>query len=527
MSDIENALKAMLGADRVFSSQEDREFHSTDFSEKYLETALVVVRPSSTQDVVSIVQFARDRGLYISARGGGMSYTLGYAPEQPKTILLDMSAMNRVLEVNEEDLFIVVETGVTWAQIREALKDSRYHIPYGGTMSGIQATVGGGLGNNATGLGRGDITDDLLGVENVLPNGRIVRTGAVATGNIPLIRNYGPDFTGLFVNDGGAFGVRTKAWFRLHRRPGASSYASFGFNDQDRLVQTLLAIAREGVATEALSFRRYHHEQFASEPKPSMAEVRSLIRETFAMSSSRLRGIGDLLRAFHLSGVGFLTRWESSLHIITDGFNQSSADGKMRIVRQIAREGGGKALPSTMPLSLRAQPFNPIDRLIVGKDGECSFPSNCSVPFSRGPELVRRVTAFFESNKEIMSKHGLRHTFLFLSVKGLFGCEPIIYWQDRMNPLRKSVLRASRQETIGKRPPDTAARAKALDLRQRLVTEVFTEMRGAHFQIGKYYPYHAALEREDNAFLLDQFKADIDPGYIMNPGVLGLRATKN
>jgi FAD/FMN-containing dehydrogenase len=69
-------------------------------------------------------------------------------------------------------------------------------------MSGSRATVGGGLGNNATGHGQSDINDDLLGVQVVLPNGQILETGSRTTSiDALVVRNDGPDLTGLFVRD--------------------------------------------------------------------------------------------------------------------------------------------------------------------------------------------------------------------------------------------------------------------------------------------------------------------------------------
>jgi hypothetical protein len=194
----------------------------------------------------------------------------------------------------------------------------------------------------------------------------------------------------------------------------------------------------------------------------------------------------------------------------------------IRLVCSLARKNGGRAIPTTIALALRAQPFNPIDHLIIGKDGECSFPSNCSVPLSQGKALAKGISDFFTKNDELMKAHDLRWTRLMLSVKGLYGCEPTIYWFDRMSPLRSSVLRADRRQAMSALPDNRETREVALDLRHRLINEVFLPFQGAHFQIGKYYPYRKALSNTDNYSLLELVKNTLDPGHRMNPGALGL-----
>jgi D-lactate dehydrogenase (cytochrome) len=127
-------------------------------------------------------------------------------------------------------------------------------------MSGLRATLGGGLGNNATGHGQGDINDDLLGVQVVLPNGQILETGARATSiDAPVVRNYGPDLTGLFVRDAGALGIETQATFRLHLQPARFAVAAWGFSSENALVDAICEMARLGVATDVIGFGAYHH----------------------------------------------------------------------------------------------------------------------------------------------------------------------------------------------------------------------------------------------------------------------------
>jgi len=77
----------------------------------------LVVRPTELQQVSSVVHIATSMGFAITQRGGGMSYTGGYLPTQANTVMLDLSALNQIVSINEEDLVITVEAGVTWQQI--------------------------------------------------------------------------------------------------------------------------------------------------------------------------------------------------------------------------------------------------------------------------------------------------------------------------------------------------------------------------------------------------------------------------
>jgi len=517
------ALGEVIGPDRVIVDRERLEYYSTDFSEQVLGRAAIVVRPTTTDEVSALMRVVHGAGYAAVARGGGMSYTLTYSPSRPDTVIFDMTDMNRILEIDEENLTVTVEPGVTWASLREAFRGRPYAIPYQGTMSGVQATIGGGLGNNATGLGPGDISTDLLGLEVVLADGRVIQTGALANSpGGPVIRNYGPDFTGLFIHDAGTFGIKTRATFRIARKPGGTAFVTLGFTEVPALVRALVEIARSGAASNLYSFSTYHHQLFASEPPPSATAMKELMRDVIEASSSWVRALRDLALAYRPGGLKFLLNWDHSLHIICRGFDQGTADRMAREVRTIARRHGATRLPSTLFLAMNAQPFHPIDRLIVGKDGECSFPSNCCVPLSEGPRLSAAVETFLSENALLMERHGIRATRLYLSTAANFGCEPIFYWFDRMNPLRYSVLGPDRQATVGRTPENSEVRAAALDLRRRLVADVFAPFGGAHFQIGKYYPYRAGIRNPEVWRLLTDFKALVDPMDTMNPGALGL-----
>jgi hypothetical protein len=137
-------LAAIVGDAHVLTDLTEREFYSTDIY-RAGKLPCAVVRPASTVEVSEVVKAAAGAGLSIVARGGGASYTDGYAPAEPDAVLIDSSRLNRIVEVNERDGYVVVQAGVTWAELNEVLKSRGLRTPFFGPFSGIAATVGGSL----------------------------------------------------------------------------------------------------------------------------------------------------------------------------------------------------------------------------------------------------------------------------------------------------------------------------------------------------------------------------------------------
>jgi D-lactate dehydrogenase (cytochrome) len=522
INELVGELESILGAEHVSTDADDLELFAFDFSEQQLERPAAIARPGSTEEVAAIVRIAHRSGIPMVPRGGGMSYTLGYLPSRPGTLAIDMRRMNAIEEVNTEDMYCIVQTGVTWKQLHDEFSDLDFRIPFMGTLSGKVATVGGGLANNATGVGKGFITDDLLGIEVVLPDGRVLQTGSRAYSEPePTTRHFGPDLTGLFIHDNGAFGIKTRATFHLARKPRGTAYASFGFQSDAAAVHAVVDIGRSNLASEIQTLGRYHNREFALAMKPAPDEARSMIGKVMRMSSTRRRGLWNIFQLIRSGGLRFLEKWERTLHVVVDGFDQVTADRAMREVRRIARVHGGKSIAPPIAIAMRAEPFHPIERLMVGSQAQCSFPSNCSVPVSRADSLVAGLDRFLEEQAPFMEQHGLEVARLYLYVPDLFGCEPIIYWKDRLNPLRLSVVSPERRAELAAIPENREAREAALELRRRLV-EFSRQFAGIHLQIGKFYPYEDKLINPTSWELIQSLKKSLDPEGLMNSGVLGL-----
>jgi hypothetical protein len=120
-----------------------------------------------------------------------------------------------------------------------------------------------------------------------------------------------------------------------------------------------------------------------------------------------------------------------------------------------------------------------------------------------------------------MRRHGIFEIRLYIVADQVFGIEPVLYWKDSPSALRREVASAARAMALAAIRPNQEATSAALDLRRRMV-RLFRELRAAHHQIGKYYPFREALDGTPTWELLCELKALLDPQGRMNPGALGL-----
>lgn len=479
-------LRRLLGPTHVITDPSACRLLSHDFSEIALATAGVVVEPGSTRDVADVVQLASAANLPLVPRGGGMSYTLGYVPLRPSSLLLDLRRMNRIVEIHDEDLYVTVECGVTWAQLLAAMRTHHVRMPFFGTLSGMQATIGGSLAQNATGLGSGFLSDCVLGLEVVLADGRVVCTGSgAAQGTSPFHRCFGPDLNGLFLADAGAFGIKTRATLSLTRTPGGCAYISCAFPDASTLVAAQCELARLQIATQCSSLSH------------------------------------RLLAHMAARGLDIPTQHAHILNVIVEGFDQMVAEHLGTVARETLVRCGGELIADTPARLTRQHPFVPIETLIFSPAGECALPTNCFLPLSQARQASAALDAFFQRHAADMQHHGITHTCLYTTIGNTFGLQPILYWPaETLSPLRQSFRNPALQDA-GQRSDTTDTQAAVLDLRAHLIT-LFRTMGAVHHQIGKLYPYREAFKETPLWDVVTALKSLLDPQSLLNPGALGL-----
>ncbi len=238
-SDLLPALEAAVGRGGLIVDPQECNFYAQDVFARG-PVPLAVIRPDSKEALARAVGLATAGGIAIVPRGGGMSYTGGYLAPSPGALIVDLGRMDRILDINETDMTVTVEAGCTWAALQAALKPRRLRALAWGTLSGVKATVGGGMSQNGVfwGARDGTVVDAAIRFEVVLADGTIVSTGS------DFFRPFGPDLTGLFAADTGALGIKATATLQLVREGEAFAYGSYAFDDAGAFIGAMSEVAR-------------------------------------------------------------------------------------------------------------------------------------------------------------------------------------------------------------------------------------------------------------------------------------------
>jgi D-lactate dehydrogenase (cytochrome) len=233
-------LKALLG-ERVSTSGAVREHHGKD--ESYFPYALpdAVVFPETTEEVRDVVNICRRHRVPMIPYGVGTSLE-GHILAVQGGVTLDLSRMNKILKVHEEDLDAVVEAGVTRKQLNEHIKHTGLFFP---VDPGADATLGGMAATRASGTNAvryGTMRENVLSMKVVLADGRIIQTSTRAKKSAA-----GYDLTRLFVGSEGTLGIITEVTVRLYPVQEAMSAAVCAFDDVDGCTRTVIQTIQSGI----------------------------------------------------------------------------------------------------------------------------------------------------------------------------------------------------------------------------------------------------------------------------------------
>jgi len=240
-------LREAVGVENVLSAQSDLLVYECDGFTIEKNSPDVVVFPRSTADVALVVKIASELGVPFLPRGAGTSLAGGCLPVGGGVMIV-LTRMKRILEINLRDRYAVVEPGVVNVWLTNALKGTGYHYAPDPSSQGA-CTIGGNVATNSGGphtLKYGVTVNHVLGVEAVLADGRVVRLGGPA--GDPL----GLDLVGAIVGSEGTLAIVTKVWVRLTRSPEGHRTMLGVFESVDDATAAISEIIGAGIVPAAL-----------------------------------------------------------------------------------------------------------------------------------------------------------------------------------------------------------------------------------------------------------------------------------
>ncbi len=300
-----DALKARFG-DRCTTALAVREQHGRDESPFDVRPPDAVVFCESTDEVAAIVSLADRHAVPVIPYGVGSSLE-GHLLAVQGGISIDLSRMNRVLQVNPEDLTATVEPGVTREQLNREIRDTGLFFPID---PGANASLGGMAATRASGTNAvryGTMRENVLGLTVVTASGEIIHTGTRAKKS-----SAGYDLTRLMVGSEGTLGVITGVTLKLYPLPEAVSAAICHFKDIDAAVDATIQIIQMGVPIARCELLDVNAVRAVNEqPKLGLRESPMLLME-FHGSEAGVKEQAETVQAIAAEAGGENFEWAST-----------------------------------------------------------------------------------------------------------------------------------------------------------------------------------------------------------------------
>jgi len=245
--EVKQHLKDILGPENFTDSLIDLIAYSKDASE-FKHRPEAAVWPTSTAQISSILSLANQEKFPVTPRGAGTSLA-GLTVPQHGGLVLDLGRMNKILEIRIEDRLAVVQAGVVYADLERALAVHGFFFPPD-PASGAVCTLGGNVATNAGGIKGakyGTTRDYVLGLEVVLPDGRVLHTGSKCMKSVS-----GYDLTRIFVGSEGTLGVVTEITLKINPKPLVTRTAMATFADLEDAGRAVSEVMRSGMLPRAL-----------------------------------------------------------------------------------------------------------------------------------------------------------------------------------------------------------------------------------------------------------------------------------
>jgi glycolate oxidase len=242
--------QTILGESYVFTDDESLEAYGHDETEDLVYPPHVVLKPGHTSEVAQIMGYCNEKNICVTPIGGRTGLS-GGALSVRGGVALAMERFNRIIEIDQKNLQVIVEPGVITQVLQEEVANVGLYYPPDPSSRGT-CFIGGNLAENAGGphaVKYGVTKDFVLNLEVVLPHGEIIQTGANTLKN-----STGYNLTQLIVGSEGTLGIITKAVLKLIPKPASDILMLVPFASAEQACEAVSAIFRAGITPSALEF---------------------------------------------------------------------------------------------------------------------------------------------------------------------------------------------------------------------------------------------------------------------------------
>jgi len=247
-AEIVDELSRMVGDQNVSTDPIELYLYSMDVSVRFQHRPDIVVRPRSVEQISNIVKLANERGIPVTPRGAGSGVAGGAVPIRGG-ILVDLSAVNEILEVDLPNRCVTVQAGVVHGDLNEELEKHGFFFPLDPASSKM-CTLGGFVsigGGGVLTVKYGSVREYVLGLNVVLPTGEIVRTGGKT-----LKRANGYNLTQLFIGSEGTLGIIAELILKIVPLPESKAVVVAAFNELQEVARTAIKIFSKRIVPAAM-----------------------------------------------------------------------------------------------------------------------------------------------------------------------------------------------------------------------------------------------------------------------------------
>ncbi len=447
-------LEGIVGSENMSTVDREVLCYSRD-SSIYVYEPDVVLRPTTTEHVARCLRLADKYRIPVTPRGAGTS-AAGSPLPVAGGILMDMSAMNRILSIELDNQTVTVEPGVICDALNEALSKDGFFFPPD-PASSPACTIGGMVNTNAAGnrtIKYGSTREFVLWLELVLPNGDVINTGSRTLKSVS-----GYDLTRLMVGSEGSLGVVTKVGLKVMPLPENYATAMFIYDSVEALTRAATKIRRAGVVPEMLEFMDTN----TAESAFNYASIKDVPKGNFLLvdcSGEKGAVEGILERCVNLC------KEERPSHV------EKTLDKAYRDRLITARKAALPALARIRPSTIM---------------------EDCSVPPTRLPEAASKVERIPEELEvEGLSLGNFGHV-------GDGNMHPTFLFDERVGQQRKAFLRG-------------------LDILYKAIILPLGGSITAEHGVGLVRAPYIKLEHPSSIHLMRDIKKLFDPNLILNPG---------